>query len=232
VFADEIPAKVEAVALTGLRAAEWNPRTISDERFQNLCASIQADPDFLRHRPVLALADGTIYAGNMRYRAAEHLGFESVPAILEDIPEQLAKERAMRDNAQWGAWQEDELAALLASLRAEGSDLDLQKRRTASTSGTRTTYPTLPRSSQVPTPGPSLPAPRSRPASTVRRLSRRLQRQARSPDAPGDTATIAGAPMIPGMGGVGPADRCGPQQSAPTRRASGPELVGGTTRAG
>ncbi len=124
-FADEIPAKVEAVALTGLRAAEWNPRTISDERFQNLCASIQADPDFLRHRPVLALADGTIYAGNMRYRAAEHLGFESVPAILEAIPEQLAKERAMRDNAQWGAWQEDELAALLASLRAEGSDLDL-----------------------------------------------------------------------------------------------------------
>lgn len=38
----------------------------------------------------------------MRYRAVLHLGLETVPAILEDIPESLAKERALRDNAQWG----------------------------------------------------------------------------------------------------------------------------------
>jgi DNA modification methylase len=37
---------------------------------------------------------------------------------------QLARERALRDNRQWGDDVEDELSALLAHLRDEGSDLD------------------------------------------------------------------------------------------------------------
>jgi ParB-like chromosome segregation protein Spo0J len=104
---------VTFVSLVALHPAEWNPRLIKDERFQNLCASIQSDPDFLWHRPVLAQVDGTIYAGNMRFRAAQHLGMETIPAVIEDISDQLARERALRDNAQWGEWQEDELAELL-----------------------------------------------------------------------------------------------------------------------
>jgi DNA modification methylase len=115
----------KAVPLSRLHPAEWNPRTIKEERFQNLCDSIRADPDFLWRRPILAQADGTIYAGNMRFRAAEHLGFETVPAIVEDVPDQLARERALRDNAQWGDWEADELAALLAGLQSQGSDLEL-----------------------------------------------------------------------------------------------------------
>ena len=116
---------VEAVTLDSLHPAAWNPRTISDERFQNLCQSIEADSEFLSRRPVLAHADGTIFAGNMRYRAAEHLGMETIPAIVEDVSDQLAGERAMRDNAQWGTWEEDDLASLLQDLRADGSDLEL-----------------------------------------------------------------------------------------------------------
>jgi ParB-like chromosome segregation protein Spo0J len=61
----------------------------------------------------------------MRYRAAEHLGMTTVPAVVEDVPYQLAGERALRDNQQWGEWHEDDLAALLARLGDEGSDLDL-----------------------------------------------------------------------------------------------------------
>lgn len=114
-----------AVPLTRLNAAPWNPRNIKDSRFANLCRSIEADPEFLWRRPVLAMADGTIYAGNMRFRAAQHLGHETIAAILEDIPEQLAKERALRDNQQWGEWVEDDLAALLGELKAGESDLDL-----------------------------------------------------------------------------------------------------------
>ena len=116
---------VRLVLLTALQPAEWNPRTIRDERFENLCRSIEADPEFLWRRPILAQADGTIYAGNMRFRAALHLGMTTIPAIIEDVPDQLAQERALRDNAQWGDWEGDELAALLDRLRAEGSDLDL-----------------------------------------------------------------------------------------------------------
>lgn len=120
----EEPA-AEAVPLDRLRPAPWNPRTINDERFQNLVRSIQADPDFLWRRPILATADGTIYAGNMRYRAAQHLGMTTVPAVIEDIPERLAKERALRDNHQWGDWQDDGLAELVSGLRSEGADLEL-----------------------------------------------------------------------------------------------------------
>jgi DNA modification methylase len=117
--------KAKSVPLTQLRPADWNPRTISDERFRNLCRSIEADPDFLWRRPVLAQADGTIYAGNMRFRAAQHLGMATIPAVVEDVSDQLARERAIRDNRQWGDDAEDELATLLDRLRAEGSDLDL-----------------------------------------------------------------------------------------------------------
>jgi DNA modification methylase len=116
---------VERVPLSRLTPASWNPRLIRDARFQNLCRSIEADPEFLEQRPILATADGTIYAGNMRYRAVKHHGWPDVPAVLSDIPEQLARERALRDNAQWGEWQEDDLAALLYGLQQEGSALDL-----------------------------------------------------------------------------------------------------------
>ncbi len=61
----------------------------------------------------------------MRFRAAKHLGWETIPAILVDIPEQLARERALRDNGSWGEWEEDDLAALLAEFGAAGSELEL-----------------------------------------------------------------------------------------------------------
>lgn len=116
---------VVAVPLRQLRPAQWNPRLIKDGRFKQLCRSLEADPDFLWQRPVLAQADGTIYAGNMRYRAAEALGWTEVPAIVADVPEQLAKERGLRDNNQYGEWQEQELAELLYELDQAGSNLDL-----------------------------------------------------------------------------------------------------------
>jgi ParB-like nuclease domain len=119
----ELVAKL--VSLLVLTPAPWNPRSIKDERFQNLCRSLEADPDFLWLRPILATLDGTIFAGNMRYRAALHLGWESIPVIFADIPESLAKQRALRDNGSWGEWEEDDLATLLAELRAAGSNLEL-----------------------------------------------------------------------------------------------------------
>lgn len=117
--------KLSVVLVASLTPAPWNPRTISDPRFQNLCQSLAADPDFLQLRPILATIDGTVFAGNMRLRAAQHIGWTEIPAVLVDIPEQLAKERAMRDNAQWGEWEEDELAKLLQELRERGSEMDL-----------------------------------------------------------------------------------------------------------
>lgn len=115
---------VERVPLDRLKPSEWNPRLIRDSRFKELCRSIEADPEFLWRRPVLAMADGQIYAGNMRYRAVQHLGWESVPSIMEDVPDKLAKERALRDNNAWGEWVEQDLAEVLAGLQIQESDLE------------------------------------------------------------------------------------------------------------
>jgi DNA modification methylase len=126
-FTDDvtIDRHVHALPLADLHAAAWNPRSINDPRFQNLCRSLETDPEFLWLRPILATADGTVFAGNLRLRAAQHLGWETVPTVVVDIPEKLAKERALRDNAQWGEWREDDLASLLEELKLSGSDLDL-----------------------------------------------------------------------------------------------------------
>jgi hypothetical protein len=67
------------------------PAHHQDERLQDLVRGIQADPDLPWRRPILATADGAIYAGDMRYRAARHRGTPTVPAIIEDIPERLAE---------------------------------------------------------------------------------------------------------------------------------------------
>src|SRR3954469_17497627 len=113
------------VPLKSLHAAPWNPRSLRDARFQNLCKSIEADPGLIELRPILATKDGTIYGGNQRFRAVQHLGWTDVPAELSDIPEQLAKERALRDNGAWGEWVDDDLGSLLAELKDAGSDIDL-----------------------------------------------------------------------------------------------------------
>lgn len=116
---------VERVPIERLKPAPWNPKSIRDSRFVDLCHSIESDPSFMDEQPILAMADGTIYSGNQRYRAVEHLGWTDVPARLVDIPESLAQRRGMVANNQWGDWVEDELGALLSSLGETGLDLAL-----------------------------------------------------------------------------------------------------------
>jgi hypothetical protein len=115
--------QVVRIPVAQLHPAPWNPRLIKDARFLQLCHSLDVAPDFLWQRPILATLDGTVFAGNMRLRAAQELGWTDIPAPLCDIPEQLAKERALRDNNQFGEWQEDGLATLLHHLEEQGTGL-------------------------------------------------------------------------------------------------------------
>lgn len=113
-----VSSTVKMVKLSALHGAAWNPRTIKDDRFKNLMKSVQDDPDFLYRRPILAMKDGTIYAGNMRFRAAQQLGMAEVPAIIEDITPELAKERAIKDNGSWGDWDRGALTILLGEFES------------------------------------------------------------------------------------------------------------------
>lgn len=116
---------MDRMPIKDLHLWDKNPRTIKDKRFHALCKSMTDDPSFLELRPVLATKDGRIYAGNMRYRAAKHLGWKDIPAIITDIPEKLARERAIKDNNEYGEWNNDELATLLDEMEKEGTDLSL-----------------------------------------------------------------------------------------------------------
>lgn len=126
----------DVIALSELRTAPWNPRTITKERFDNLRRSLAEDPGLLCLRPILAYpADGkaTIYAGNMRFEAAKALGAEwcakrfgsaGVPGELDAISEDEARRRALRDNGQWGDWQEQQLAEILYGMKQGGQEVD------------------------------------------------------------------------------------------------------------
>lgn len=112
--------RVQLVALDWLKPAEWNPRTISEERFKNLVRSLELDPDWMLARPVVANKDGTIIAGNQRFRAAQHLKWRTVPVIFVDVPDEVAKRRAIQDNRSWGEWDSEMLAELVYTMHIDG----------------------------------------------------------------------------------------------------------------
>lgn len=110
------------VPVEDLTPAEWNPREITDDRFGNLVRSIQQDPSYLSLRPILATQNGSIFAGNMRFRACVHLKWERVPCIRVPISEELAKRRALQDNRNWGTWDEQALAELIYEMHIDEND--------------------------------------------------------------------------------------------------------------
>ena len=110
--------------LSALKPAAFNPRTISKDRFRQLVKSLEADPQMLRARPLIALPDGTVVCGNMRWRAAEELGWPTIPTVYADLDERRAREWMLRDNNEYGDWQQDELAQMLGELKLQDSDLE------------------------------------------------------------------------------------------------------------
>src|SRR5438132_1239365 len=89
-----------------LTLLEKNPRTISKDQFDKLVLSLKNDPAYLWNRPVLVnkVKDTlTVYAGNQRVQAAKKLKWTKIPCIIEEnLPEELIKERIIKDNAHMG----------------------------------------------------------------------------------------------------------------------------------
>jgi ParB-like chromosome segregation protein Spo0J len=117
-------AETRLVPLSQLQPAPWNPRMIRDARFRALCASLTLDPAFLWDNPVCANAAGIIFRGNMRYRAAQHLGWAAIPARTYPIADADAQRRALVDNNHAGEWDEPALGELLVDLQGTGLALE------------------------------------------------------------------------------------------------------------
>lgn len=117
--------RTKRTPLAALRPAEYNPRRIAPERLEALKRSMEADPLMLEARPVIALLDGTVVCGNMRVRAASELGWSEIPAVSVELDSEQARLWMLRDNNEYGAWEEDALAELLSELEQAGADLAL-----------------------------------------------------------------------------------------------------------
>src|SRR5438477_5442044 len=90
--AKPIVSAVSEQPLERLRCWPENPRTIRPERLEQLKRALAAEPEMLQARPLLALPDGTVIAGNQRRRAARPLGWPPLPVVTgEPDPERARR---------------------------------------------------------------------------------------------------------------------------------------------
>lgn len=119
---DALKPGPQSVALDRLREWPENPRKISDAALERLKQRLVDEAEMLEARPLIALPDGTVIAGNMRLRAAAALGWKQIAVHVIDADEKRAREIALTDNNQFGQWEEPELAAIIADLQQQGTD--------------------------------------------------------------------------------------------------------------
>jgi site-specific DNA-methyltransferase (adenine-specific) len=114
---------VQRVRVVELRQSSENPRRIRDERLGELEISMGSEPSLLEARPLIALSDGTVIAGNQRLTAAVELGWETVPVVMvEGLSEAQVKTWMLLDNQPFGEWDELALPAFLTGLLEQGID--------------------------------------------------------------------------------------------------------------
>lgn len=115
-------------ALSDIKKAPNNPRSITRESLEKLKKSIKDNPDYFEARPII-LSNRTgelvIIAGNQRYEACLQLGFISVPTILlPGLTEDREREIMIRDNVNNGEWDENILKEQdIEELKGWGMDL-------------------------------------------------------------------------------------------------------------
>jgi ParB-like chromosome segregation protein Spo0J len=113
------------IPISKLKLNPTNPRIIKDDKFKKLVQSLKDFPEMMEKRPMVCVTDedGKLYplGGNMRLRAIKEMGFKEVPetwvALADEWTEEQRREFIIKDNANLGDWNLDDLQ--------ENWDLDL-----------------------------------------------------------------------------------------------------------
>lgn len=83
----------------------FNPRKISEEKFQRLVKSIKDSPWMIKLRPIVTNKDGVIIGGNQRYKACLEAGMDHVWIICADkITDEQQRRFILRDNIDFGRY--------------------------------------------------------------------------------------------------------------------------------
>jgi DNA modification methylase len=118
--------KTKTVKISEVKSNPNNPRTIKDDKFKKLVASIKEFPEMLDIRPIVVNADMVVLGGNMRLKACKEAGLKEVPIIIADhLTEDQAKQFIIKDNVSGGEWDWDMLKMEwdVADLDAWGLDV-------------------------------------------------------------------------------------------------------------
>ena len=116
--------QIELRKLAEIRPYSNNPR-LNDSAVDAAAASLR---EFGFRQPIVVDEEGVIIVGHTRYKAAQKLGFESVPVhVATDLtPEQIRAYRiADNQTASLAEWDYELLPVELADLQAAHFDLGL-----------------------------------------------------------------------------------------------------------
>ena len=97
-----LPHGVVEMSLERLRVWPGNPRRITEARLDDLKRALEADREMLGARPLLALPDGLVFAGNQRLRAARELGWQTIPVLFLDLDPERARAVGVARQQQLG----------------------------------------------------------------------------------------------------------------------------------
>lgn len=122
--------------LNSLKSLDSNPRKISKQNLERLKRDIQDDPDYMKLRSILVNeVDGEriIYAGNQRYQACIEIYGEEIPdewvKIEKNVPMDVMNRRVLRDNQEYGEWDNEMLIEMWGEEMKESDfpELDFYK---------------------------------------------------------------------------------------------------------
>lgn len=105
-----------AVDIDRLHTLPGNPRRGDVE------AVMRSYKRFGQRKPIVALRDGTITAGNHQWLAAKRLGWEQIAVVWTDDDAATAHAWSLADNrsAELGSYDPSDLLAMINEVRAEG----------------------------------------------------------------------------------------------------------------
>jgi len=98
------------MSISKIKPNQQNPRTIRNDKFEKLVASIQEFPEMLDAREIVVNKDHIILGGNMRFKAAKEAGLKEVPVKVVDWSEDKQRQFVIKDNVSGGEWDWDILA--------------------------------------------------------------------------------------------------------------------------
>jgi ParB-like chromosome segregation protein Spo0J len=101
--------KTKFLPIEKVKQNEQNPRVIRDLKFQKLVQSLKDFPEMASVRPLILNKENIVLGGNQCLKAMQEAGWKEVPCIIVDWTEDKQREFVIKDNANFGEWDWQEL---------------------------------------------------------------------------------------------------------------------------